>query len=382
MVRRFFLCVFGVGLFWTANPGAAQTTAEDAVAESQAHAVEVLYRITFDTNFYFIAQSAGPYVWEDVAGPIAPEEMWYFSLEVALSNMPRIAQALRMGPGIDPVKLGVKENIPLLLEIQVSGSLEAAEVSIAYQIRETFTAEGMLQGHFTEAIPQPEDLLDYFWLSIAEKVDTFAIRALKPLVEIRGKSGTVVSGFSPSPQEIPDTGSLFLEVPIPGSFSWKALHQRYMPLEGIFLADPEQVVLELPQRRFYPFSLDLGLVQSRSPDIWFSWQPKPHGVRLSLGVQQQILGLVYLSTGGDSPVDIRSLWLPGMTVAYRLPIIHRFSHPFVPQLFFAGTVLGRVYDLTGTFALSLGSVQVSVGYDWEIPRGFRVFAELGFGFAL
>ncbi|MDR1955723.1 MAG: hypothetical protein LBQ30_02580, partial [Treponema sp.] len=40
------------------------------------------------------------------------------------------------------------------------------------------------------------------------------------------------------------------------------------------------------------------------------------------------------------------------------------------------------YDLTGTFALSLGSVQVSVGYDWEIPRGFRVFAELGFGFAL
>ncbi|MHB9292837.1 hypothetical protein Holit_01948 [Hollandina sp. SP2] len=356
----------------------ALTAEEGTQSGTLPNAAAVLYRITFDENFYFIAQAAGPYLWGDSAGPIGAQEAWYLSLEAALINLPRISQALRIAPEADPVQLGVDRGIPLLLDIQVSGSIESAEVSIAYEIRETFTEDGRIRGQFNHTIPRQEDLFAYFWLSIAGELDTFALRVLKPMVEIRGRKGTLVSGFTPSPQVIPDSGSLFLAVPMPGTFSWKALHKRYVPVEGIFLARQEQPVLELNQRRFYPFSVDLGLVQGRSPELWFAWQPKYHGWRLRVGLQQQILGIGYLSFVDSPEIDIRSLWLPGVEAAYRLPIHESYR----PQLFVAVALVGRLYDASGALGLRLGSALLSLGYDWEIPWGFRLFAELGFGFSL
>ncbi|MDR2634175.1 MAG: hypothetical protein LBC51_11240 [Treponema sp.] len=337
--------------------------------------VNVLYRITFDENFYFIAQAAGPYLWNDSTGPIGSQEAWYLSLEAALGNMPRIAQALRMAPEVDPLQLGADTGVPLVLEIQVGGSIERAEVSLAYRIRETFTESGMIRRQYTYPIPRQEDLFAYFWLSLAEELNTFALRTLKPMLEIRGRKGTLVSGFTPSPQEIPDSGSLFLSVPIPGTFRWKALHKDYAPLEGVLLTGQEQPVLELNQKRFYPFSLDFGLVQGRSPELWFSWQPSYHGWRLRLGIRQQALGLGYLGFRDTPEIDSLSLWLPGVEVAYRLP---KHGSSSAPQLFAAITVLGRPYVL----GLHLGSALLSLGYDWEIPGGFKLFVELGLGFSL
>lgn len=351
---------------------------EGTQSETLPNAVNVLYRITFDDNFYFIAQAAGPYLWGDSVGPIGAQEAWYLSLEATLGNMPYIAQALRIAPDMDPLQLGITIGVPLVLEIQVSGSIDLAEVSIAYQIREIFTEVGSIHRQFTHTIPRQEDLFAYFWLSIAGELDAFAQRVLKPLVEIRGRKGTWVSGFTPSPQEIPDSGSLFLPVPMPGTFRWKALHKRYVPLEGIFLARQEQPVLELNQRRFYPFSVDLGLVQGRSPELWFSWQPNYHGWRLRVGLQQQVLGIGYFSPGDSPEIDSRSLWLPGVAVAYRLPI----PQSYAPQLFVAATLVGRLYDASGVLRLHLGSALLSLGYDWEIPWGFRLFFELGLGFSL
>ncbi|MDR1031450.1 MAG: hypothetical protein LBL76_11345 [Treponema sp.] len=370
MVSRFlgFLLLFSLGLLPALHA--------EELAGTRPNAVTVLYRITFDEDFYFIAQSAGPYLWE--VGPIGEKEAWYLSLEASLSNMPRIAQALQIASAADPIQIGVESGIPLVLEIQITGSIETAEVFVSYQIRETFTEDGMIRSMFSSTIPRNEDLFAYFWLSIAGELDTFAIRVLKPMVEIRGKSGTLVSGFTPLPQEIPDSGSLFLVSPMPGTFSWKAQHKDYVPLEGIFLAESDQPVLELNQRRFYSFSVDLGLVQGRSPELWFSWQPNYYGWRFSVGLQQQILGLVYLSTVDSPEIDIRSLWLPGVGVAYRLPI----HGSYVPQLFFAATLVGRLYDAYGTLGLRLGNVLLSLGYDWEIPLGFRLFVELGLGFSL
>ncbi|MDR2394757.1 MAG: hypothetical protein LBD93_11490 [Treponema sp.] len=339
--------------------------------------VNVLYRITFDENFYFIAQAAGPYLWND-SGPIGAQEGWYLSLEATLSTMPRIAQALRMAPGADPIQVGADIGAPLVLEIQVGGSIERAEVSIAYQIRETFTESGIIHRQFTHPIPRQEDLFAYFWLSLAEELNAFALRALKPLVEIRGQKGTVVSGFTPSPLEIPDSGSLFLVAPMPGTFSWEAIHKRYVPVGGVFLTRQEQPVLELKQRRFYPFSLDFGLVQGRSPELWFSWQPKYHGWRLRLGLRQQALGIGYLSFRDTPEIDSLFLWFPGVDVAYRLPIP---GYSSMPQLFVAVTLMGRLYA-TRLLGWYLGSALLSLGYDWEIPGGFKVFVELGLGFSL
>jgi hypothetical protein len=339
--------------------------------------VQVLYRITFDENFYFIAQSAGPYLWGDTVGAIGTQEVWYLSLEATLDDLPHISQALRFGPDMDPVQLGSDIGVPLVLEIQVNGSLETAEVSIAYEIRETFTEAGMIHGEFTQAIPQQEDLFTYFWLPIAGELDTFALRVLKPLVEIRGQKGTVVSGFSLAPQEIPDSGSLFLPVPMPGTFNWKALHTRYRPLSGVFLATAEHAVLELDQRRFYPFTLDVGLVQGRSPELWLAFSPRPQGWRFRLGIQQQILGLGYLSFEDSPDMPISCLWLPGLEVAYRFPLGPSAESSVV----IAAAALGRLGDAEEFFSWGLGSALLSLGYDWEIPRGFTVYAVLGLGFS-
>lgn len=372
MVRRF------LGFCLLCSLGPLPSLSAEELSSTRPNAVTVLYRMTFDENFYFIAQSAGPYLWEGEVGPIGEQEAWYLSLEATLSNMPCIAQALQIAAAADPIQIGVEAGIPLVLEIQITGSIETAEVFIAYQIRETFTESGMIRGTFSSTIPRQEDLFAYFWLSLAGELDTFAIRVLKPMVEIRGKSGTLVSGFTPLPQKIPDSGSLFLVSPMPGTFSWKALHKDYVPLAGTFLAEPDQPVLELNQRRFYAFSVDLGLVQGRSPELWFSWQPHYHGWRFSVGLQQKVVGLVYLSPVDSPEIDRRSLWLPGVGVAYRLPI----HGSYVPQLFFSAALMGRLYDASGTWGLRLGNVLLSLGYDWEVPLGFRLFVELGLGFSL
>ncbi|MDR0630008.1 MAG: hypothetical protein LBG24_10300 [Treponema sp.] len=380
MVRRFVRAVLRwgwCGLLPAFLSVASLPAEEETQLETLPNAVNVLYRIIFDENFYFVAQAAGPYLWGDSVGPIGAQEAWYLSLEATLGNMPHIAQALRLAPDVDPMQLGIAIGVPLVLEIQVGGSIDRAEVSIAYQIREIFTEEGSIHRQFTHTIPRQEDLFAYFWLSLAGELDTFALRVLKPLVEIRGRTGTQVSGFTPSPQEIPDSGSLFLAVPMPGTFRWKALHKRYVPLEGIFLASQEQPVLELKQRRFYPFSLDLGLVQGRSPELWFSWQPNYQGWRLRIGLQQQILGIGYFSPLDSPEIDNRSLWFPGVEVAYRLPI-HKSS---VARLFVAVTLMGRLYDVYDFLSLRLGSALLSLGYDWEIPWGFRLFVDLGLGFS-
>jgi hypothetical protein len=376
MVRQFLGLLIGFLLLFSLE--SVPSLRAEELSSTLPKAVTVLYRMTFDENFYFIAQSAGPYLWEDAVGPIGAQEAWYLSLEATLSNMPRISQTLQIASAADPIQIGVDAGVPLVLEIQISGSIETAEVFVAYQIRETFTESGMIRKEFSSTIPRQEDLFAYFWLSIAGELDTFAIRVLKPMVEIRGRSGTLVSGFTPLPREIPDSGSLFLVSPMPGTFSWKALHKNYVPLEGIFLAEQDQSILELNQRRFHAFSIDLGLVQGRSPELWFSWQPNYHGWRFSVGLQQQILGLVYVSPVDSPEIDIRSLWLPGVSVAYRLPI----QKSYVPQLFFAATLMVRLYDASGNLGRRLGNALLSLGYDWEIPWGFRLFAELGIGFSL
>ncbi|MDR2783647.1 MAG: hypothetical protein LBB48_07415, partial [Treponema sp.] len=50
-------------------------------------------------------------------------------------------------------------------------------------------------------------------------------------------------------------------------------------------------------------------------------------------------------------------------------------------LFVAVTLVGRLYTASGVLSLRLESALLSLGYDGEIPGGFRLFVDLGLEFS-
>jgi hypothetical protein len=227
-------------------------------------------------------------------------------------------------------------------------------------------------------------LFAFYWLPLATDLNNFAGEVVRPALEIRGKPGTRVRGFAPATFMIPSSGALFLDVPIPATFSWEATHWKYMPLRGVLLSDKEDIVLQLPQKRFFHFSLDASLYQNAFFDFWLTFYPKPYGWSFSLGAQQQKLGIAlsHSTTPLETSFNELPLVMPGVMAAYHFRQSTRESVP-VPQLYLSAAVLARYnYELSALDDFSPFNSVLAAGYEWLSPMHIRFFAEVGMAFYL
>ncbi|GHV77441.1 hypothetical protein AGMMS49942_22620 [Spirochaetia bacterium] len=358
---------------------AAQTPADEFLEET----LSVLYRMEFDEDFYAIAESAGAYIWGEGTPLIAGKDLWYLSLETALVTRPHIAGASRVDSGMFPLDVAVSAGIPVFLDIRIGGSINRPFVEMDYEFRDLFNTTHEQTGHFEVEIPTEGTLFSWFWLNLAEELNNFVAKIIKPPLEIRGYPGTRISiaGITKEPLTIPPSGSLFIDVPIPLILSWESVHTRYVSTQGVFLSTQDARLLELKQRRHYPFSVDLALTQAIFPDFWLSYSRRSYGWRFSLGLQQQAFGIALRES--DTPLETSfnalPLIMPGIQAAYRLK-----TDAFRPQLSFGAALSLRFkanregtagpFDDFSPLGLSL-----CAGYDWEMPTKyhFTLFAELG-----
>ncbi|MDR1219912.1 MAG: hypothetical protein LBK73_09935 [Treponema sp.] len=400
MVKRVVIFVLFFSLLSSAFVNAQETGGSSAVEAMAAPAadglpdylsgsVNILYRFHIDEDFYFLAREAGVYVWDSYAGAFPSKEFWAFSIESYLNGTENIAHVFRYDnetDAADPLADAASRNIPVLADIYVSGDITAGTATVRYTFTDLFSSLHTLDKTFTEAIPTEDDLLLYYWLPIKTDLADFIKPILKPLFTLYGPAGATVSGFVDESLVIPESGSIRFVLPLPGVYKWTMAHEKYVTRTGVFFADKDKNELVLPSQKFYPSSLDIGVFQACFPEIWYTRNSRTSGWFFSVGLQQQAFG--FFSKGGESsgvpPLQTSftaaPLVMPGVAGGYRF----NTQEPYIPKLYIQGVLQARLNytrrikkDADWFDDFSPASLSLYIGYDWEAPVLFKLFAEVG-----
>jgi hypothetical protein len=156
-------------------------------------------------------------------------------------------------------------------------------------------------------------------------------------------------------------------------------HPKYTEREGVFMADDEHLLLDLPRQPFYPTTIDLSLYQGRFPEFWVSRYLKSSGFFFGLGLRQQFFGIAVADTAGplETSFSAQPLVMPGLFGGYRFSL----GEPYLPKPYVLGAFLFRVNAVNPSFDdFSPLEFDLTLGYDWEMPFKVRFFVELGMAF--
>jgi hypothetical protein len=399
MVKRIGVLLLFFSLLSSASVNAQETgdpipaaPAESAGADVPEYlngSVDILYRFRIDEDFYFLASEAGVYVWDSYAGNFPSKEFWAFSIESYLNGSDTIAHVFRYDnetDAADPLADAAARNIPVFVDIYVSGNLTDGTATVRYTFTDLFSSLHTLDNTFTEAIPTGDDLLLYYWLPVKTDLSAFIKPILKPLFILYAPAGATVTGFTNEPLVIPESGSMSFALPLPGVYKWTMSHEKYVTRTGIFFADKDKHELALPIQKFYPSSLDIGVFQACFPEIWYTRKFRTSGWFFSVGLQQQAFGFVSKSAGasGESPLQTSfaaaPLIMPGVAGGYRF----KTQEPYIPKLYLQGVLQTRINyshimkkGLDWFDDFSPASLSLYIGYDWEMPAFLNLFVEAG-----
>ncbi|MDR2535419.1 MAG: hypothetical protein LBD29_05225 [Treponema sp.] len=228
----------------------AQEYADIPIPSEFPQRIKLLYRLDFDSDFFFIAQNAGPLIWEAYPGPFPQQDAWYHTLQSILGANDKIAQTIPSEADADLFTQAVSQGIPVFIHIYISGDANAGIIQIRYTFRGVFSESFTFENTFETKVPEENDLLSHFWLPLNTDLDIFLNQVIRPPLRIHGPTGTLVYGFSKEPLVIPDTEYIFIDVPLPGTYAWRMVHKRYVNRKGIFMADQDHLVLTLPRDSF------------------------------------------------------------------------------------------------------------------------------------
>jgi hypothetical protein len=294
----------------------------------------VLYRLSIDEAFYEDARIIGTDAIWDTSSSILPEkEVWHSSLKYNLENTSLVATALQNTEFFDPIEQAAALGIPLFVDVFISGDLTVPDIEVNYSIRELFAESHTTKQSYRTTFPTEQDLLSYFWIQLTMDVEAFIETIFKPPLILYGPPGAMVYGFTETPLEIPETESISLKVPMPGTYLWEIEYPLYHTESGVFFADQDHTELTLPHNKQYRYSVEMGLFMARFPELWMSWYLSPYW-SLGVGIQQQSLGLFPAETG---TLSAQPLFMTGLSATYRF----YNKRPYSPQLYLSGTVFLR-----------------------------------------
>jgi hypothetical protein len=377
--------------------GPPAPSANDGIPDYLSGSINILYRFHIDDDFYFLASEAGVYVWDSYAGAFPSKEFWAFSIESYLNGTENIAHLFRYDnetEAADPLADAASRNIPVFIDIYVSGNITDGTATVRYIFTDLFSSLHTLDKNFTEAIPTEDDLLLYYWLPLKIDLAAFIKPILKPLFTLYAPAGATVSGFADESLVIPESGSIRFVLPLPGVYKWTMSHKKYVTRTGVFFADKDKNELALPTQKFYPSSIDIGVFQACFPEIWYTRNFRTSGWFFSVGLQQQALG--FFSKSGDSPLQTSftdaPLVMPGVAGGYRF----KTQEPYIPKLYIQGVLQARInytriikedadwnswwqrnFQQDWFDDFSPASLSLYIGYDWETPVFLKVFVEAG-----
>jgi hypothetical protein len=197
-----------------------------------------------------------------------------------------------------------------------------------------------------------------------------AARRESAAVTIRALPGARVTGLPEGPLDVNDDGILSAQVPVPGLYTVRVTHPGYYPAQERYyvVADRE---ISLTQSPDCSWNMDLTLFDAFFPGMAAGWYFIPEYAFVRTGMTAFFFGLR----------------LSDREVLYTIPLVNLFldtglyfSPEDSPVRFYAG-VGGflRLSFAEGVIpvldALSPGGAQVSLGAEFPISRGSRLFLE-------
>ncbi len=386
--RTFFMAALAVviaGNFLAPASLAAQEPDGAVDAAYLMRSVNILYRLTFDEDFYYLANEAGVYIWDDYAGDFPPKEFWAFSVESVLSEADNVARVFQFNDGReeshgeDPLDAAARLGIPVFVDIYISGNVTTGETSARYTFIDLYSSQHVLDKTIIEHIPTKDDLLLFYWAQTRNDLADFIVPILKPPLTIRAPTGAVVTGFGADLLVIPESGELLIDVAMPGTYKWTMTHKKFHNAEGMFLAERDANELSISARKFYPSSIDIALYLACFPELRYT-RAFHNGWYFSLGVQQQVFGL-FAKKGAPLETSFSRvpLIMPVIALGYHFKTPDSPLRPYLESsLQFRldyeriRAKTGRVFDAFSPLALNLAA-----GYDWELSALFALFLEAG-----
>lgn len=380
---------------------------QSAAQEQPAGMVNILYRLSFDQDFYREACIIGVETWDKRFLPFPPEDTWLYSVQYQLSDSDAVSRVFMSTAASDPFTQAGEHGIPVFVDIQISGDTSIQDVEVNYSIQEVLAKSHTVRKSYRASFPTEYDLLSFFWMQLVVDVESFISETFRPLFTISGPAQAIVYGITDEPLVLPDEGFLNLQVHLPNTFKWKVVKDGYYTRTGVFFADRNRTFLELPEEPLRSFSLDLGFFMGRFPELWFTWYEPSCYWAFSVGFQQQIFGLFLSDPSTDSSFLAQSLIMPGVSVLYRF---YNSDKPYSPTFFvsasmfmrinyenfhfedltFKGTDFGGMHTDTLIWTIipaglrfddfSPVNLGLSAGYNWEIRLGFSFFFEIGAAF--
>lgn len=301
------------------------------------------------------------------------------SLMAALATSPELHAVLPCDSGDDPLDMAARLSCDLAVLVSSESEQEGIVRSV-WRVVDPGTGEELENGIIEGPAPSSRDLVEFWWIPVVGAVEELLPRPALPGIRIEAAPGTKVTGFTPEPLVIPDSGHIELPRQAPGSYRWRAEAPGAYPARGRFStisAEPTLVIESRPLRRL---SVETSLLMGQFPELWLDWRLARDRVLLKAGASQYLLGLSLIDASSDdkTPSYYSSFPLiqPGIGASAYFAPADEALRPYLSATAFARLLASPAAATLIDPIAPIGS-SLSLGAEWAVGSRLGLFVELG-----
>jgi len=304
------------------------------------------------------------------------------SLEAAILSEPSVGGLAQYDAAKDgaPADAALREGCPAFLDVRLS-TLPDGRVAAAWVYLDAVSGKKTPGPGFEKPLPSRAVLASSFWTEFLVDLET---RLAEPppsiILEVLAPPGTLFDGTGPK-RVVPATGRLDIRFSVPASVAWTARVPGRYPTRGFLMMEAGTTVLRIAP---HDFSLAVGAVGLSFPEAFVDMAVADH-ISLRAGFAQYFYGLALRDTSTFSSSSTPSN--PGIVASFPLlsPFMGLSWSPFARNRDFrpyaSAALFARVAFLSASKpyfdpVAPLG-FDLSVGFDWGLGRGIRLWAEAG-----
>ncbi|MBN1243165.1 MAG: hypothetical protein JXA15_10735 [Spirochaetales bacterium] len=305
-------------------------------------------------------------------------EAWLRGLALALAREPGVSGVLRARDADSYFDEANRQDCALVLEIETAAA--SASTRVEWRYLDALSREVVTEGAYEAPEPTERDLSGFFWDEVVAALPDAVSRVRFTVFTLTGKPGSKVSGFSPKPVVIPESGELEIVADAPSTYRWRATVPDSYPAGGVFaFFGTEGTVLALPDETLPRWSFDAGLLMGQFPDLRADWRFLSDWAFAGFELVSYSPGLFL--PRDVPPEDRPSLFIflpliqPGIRVGARLAPADAAFRPYVSTGAFTRFVFPEfrlfMLDPVAPFGLS-----PAVGVEYGTSRKLGVWAEV------
>lgn len=307
-------------------------------------------------------------------------EAWLRGLSLALAREEGVSGVLRARSADGYFDEANRQDCALVLEIGSAASAPGTR-RLTWRYLDALSREVLATGSYEAPEPTERDLSGFFWDEVVAALPAAVSKVRYTAFTLKGKPGSAVSGFSPKPIVIPESGELEIVADAPSTYRWRAKVPGSYPAGGVFaFFGTEGSVLELPDEALPRWSFDFGLLMGQFPDLRADVRFLSDWAFAGFGLTSYWPGIML--PRNVAPDEHPSIFVflplvqPGIRVGARLAAADSSFRPYLSATAFARFMFPdfRVFMLDPVAPLGF---MPAIGLEYGTSRKLAVWVEVG-----